>query len=143
MGYLHYVNSEENGFASYVWSKGAAEACEAREYMDFSLTTAGLWAECMRQRGPVICNEYATAPEKRGLPEGHIPIKRILSIPIMKSEKIVAVLGVANKPTPYDEADQRQLMLFGNRLWSIIAGKRIEIAPRKGECRTVAPGADR
>ena len=131
LGYLHYVNTEENGFDSYVWSKGAAEACAARKYMDFSLTTAGLWAECMRQRGPVICNEYATAPKKRGLPEGHIPIKRILSIPIMKSEKIVAVLGVANKPTPYNEADQRQLMLFGNRLWSIIEGKRIEIALEK------------
>jgi len=99
LGYLHYVYTEENGFDSYVWSKGAAEACAARKYMDFPLTTTGLWAECMRQRGPVICNEYATAPKKRGLPEGHIPIKRILSIPIMKSEKVVAVLSVANKPT--------------------------------------------
>lgn len=131
LGYLHYVNAEENGFDSYVWSKGAAEACAARKYMDFSLTTAGLWAECMRQRGPVLCNEYASSPKKRGLPEGHIPIKRILSIPIMKGEKIVAVLGVANKPSPYDEADQRQLMLFGNRLWSIIEGKRIELALEK------------
>jgi len=127
LGYLHYINKEENGFDSYVWSKGAAEACAAREYMDFSLASAGLWADCMRKRGPVTCNDYPALQEKKGLPEGHIPIQRIMSIPIMKDEKMVAVLGVANKSTLYDEADQRQLQLFGNRLWSIIEAKRTEI----------------
>ena len=87
LGYLHYVNREENGFDSYVWSKGAAEACAAREYMDFSLASAGLWADCMRKRGPVTCNDYPAFKEKKGLPEGHIPIQRIMSIPIMKNEK--------------------------------------------------------
>jgi diguanylate cyclase (GGDEF)-like protein len=132
MGYLHYINEAEDGFLSYVWSKGAAEACVAKEEtMDFSLTTAGIWADSMRRRGPVVHNDYATIPGKKGLPVGHIPILRIMTIPIMKGEKMVAVLGVANKPTYYNEADQRQLMLFGNRLWSIIEGKRNDFALAK------------
>jgi diguanylate cyclase (GGDEF)-like protein len=51
-----------------------------------------------------------------------------MSVPVLKDGKVVAILGVANKSTFYDEADQRQLLLFGNKLWSILEAKRAEIS---------------
>ena len=141
LGYLHFVNTQENGFGSYVWSRGAAEVCEAvRRQMDFSLQTAGIWADSLRTRCPAICNEYPSTPGTKGLPDRHIAISRIMSVPIMKEDRIVAILGVANKPEPYNEADQRQLLLFGNRLWSILEAKRTEIslAEANGELHRLA-----
>jgi diguanylate cyclase (GGDEF)-like protein len=129
LGYLHFVDAQETGFISYVWSKGAARACgTAREAMDFSLTTAGIWADSLRLRLPVVHNDYRSMSGAKGLPDGHIPISRIMSVPVLKDGKVVAILGVANKSTFYDEADQRQLLLFGNKLWSILEAKRAEIS---------------
>jgi diguanylate cyclase (GGDEF)-like protein len=131
LGYLHFVNEDENGFENYVFSKGAEEACVAREYMDPTLASAGIWADSLRLKAPVIHNDYPRDPERKGLPEGHIELLRVMSIPVQKAGKVVAILGVANKPSPYDEADLRQLLLFGNRLWSIIEGKRLDLALEK------------
>jgi signal transduction histidine kinase len=37
------------------------------------------------------------------------------------------LLGVADKPQPYDEADLREMTLFGGDLWRIVRRRRIEI----------------
>ena len=132
LGYLHFVNHEETGFESYVWSQGADDTCGTQlKAMDFSIETAGLWADSLRLRKPSIHNDYLAIPVRKGLPMGHLPISRIMSVPILKEEKVVAILGVANKPYFYDEADLRQLQLFGNQLWSILETKRMEISLAK------------
>ena len=131
LGYLHYVNDAEDGFISYVWSEGSEESCGASEPMDFTLNTAGIWADSLKYRKPVIHNDYPAERSERGLPPGHIPITRIMTIPVMKRNRVIAVCGVANKDLPYDDADMRQLLLFMNRLWGIIEVKRSEIALAK------------
>lgn len=131
LGYLHYVNDAEDGFISYVWSEGSEDSCGASEPMDFSLNTAGIWADSLKYRKPVIHNDYLADRSERGLPPGHIPITRIMTIPVMKRNRVIAVCGVANKDLPYDDTDMRQLLLFMNRLWGIIEVKRSEIALAK------------
>lgn len=50
-------------------------------------------------RKPVIHNDYASLPHRKGLPPGHAEVVRELVVPIL-AKAVVAILGVGNKPRP-------------------------------------------
>ena len=53
----------------------------------------------------IIHNDYQSLPHRKGLPEGHTQVIRELVVPIFRGDRIVAILGVGNKPQDYTEAD--------------------------------------
>lgn len=128
IGYLHFVNEGEDGFLSYFWSTNSRETCSAVNMMDYKLAHAGIWADALRLRHPVIHNDYPNEPSRQGLPPGHHPLSRHMCIPVLREGKVVAICGVANKAEHYDASDQRQLALLANRLWSIVESKRANAA---------------
>ena len=87
----------------------------------------GLWGEAVRQRQPVITNDYAAPnPAKKGYPDGHPHIIRHMNVPVIDEGHIVLVAGVANKPADYTENDVSELLLLMQGLWSIIKRKRLQ-----------------
>jgi GAF domain-containing protein len=54
-------------------------------------------------RKPIVHNDYASLENKQGLPEGHAEVVRELTVPIMRKDKVVAILGVGNKSTGYTD----------------------------------------
>jgi signal transduction histidine kinase len=88
---------------------------------------AGVWAEAIRQRRAIIHNDYESLPNKNGLPAGHAPIMRELVIPIIRSEKILAVMGIANKPEEYTRQDLEIAERFADYAWDITERKRMEV----------------
>ena len=94
--------------------------------MVYLLEETGLWGEAVRQRRAVITNDYATCPEKRGLPTGHVKVLRHMNVPIMDKGKIVIVAGVGNKEDEYNDADVRQLTLLMGGMWKLIQRRRAE-----------------
>jgi putative nucleotidyltransferase with HDIG domain len=50
---------------------------------------------------------------------------------------VVAIIGVGNKSEPYDEADVRQISLFGSGVWSITRRKRDEEQLRSALTQTI------
>jgi PAS domain S-box-containing protein len=99
----------------------------------YPLKDAGIWADCIRSRRPVVHNDYAKEPDKRGFPEGHFPLVRHMSVPIMDGESIIGIAGVGNKQDPYDEADVLQLSLFMNSMWRILKQRRSEAELRRSK----------
>lgn len=63
-----------------------------------------LFGAAVRTRAPVIANEPATDPRSAGLPQGHPPLKAFLGLPIFQEGRMVAMLGIANRPQGYDQA---------------------------------------
>ena len=53
-------------------------------------------------------------------------LTRHMNIPVFDKKKIVAVAGVGNKETDYNETDVTQLTLMMNGMWRIISRKRVE-----------------
>lgn len=123
-GYLHFLKDDQLNLELYSWSSDVREYCQANPHPHYPVAQAGVWADCVRRREPVIHNDYASLPEKRGLPSGHFPVHRHMSVPIFDSGKIVAVAGVGNKKDPYDENDVKQLYLFMDGMWKILRKKR-------------------
>jgi PAS domain S-box-containing protein len=135
IGYVAFMNEDETVLTMHAWSRAAMRECRIDDKpLDYPVETTGLWGEAVRQRRPIITNDYqAPNPFKRGTPEGHVPVLRHMNVPIRDGDRIVIVAGVGNKPTDYDEADVRQLTLLMTGMWHIVQRKRDEEALRASE----------
>jgi PAS domain S-box-containing protein len=135
IGYLAFLNEDETVLTMYSWSRQAMQECMIQEKpLVYPVETTGLWGEAVRQRKPVITNDYqATNLFKKGYPEGHVHVNRHMNIPLLDGEKIVIVAGVGNKAQPYDESDIRQLTLLMDGMWKIMKRKQTEDALRESE----------
>jgi len=135
VGYFHFVEPDQKSIALQAWSTNTIEfMCNANlDENHYSLEAAGVWADCIRQRRTIVHNNYGTLPHRKGLPEGHIPIVRDMAVPIMRDEKIVAVLGVGNKSANYTEVDVDIVSTLADFTWDIISQKVSADTQRKSE----------
>jgi PAS domain S-box-containing protein len=126
IGYLAFLNEDESVLTMYSWSKSAmAECAIVDKPVEYPVHTTGLWGEAVRQRRPIITNDYAAPnPHKKGAPPGHVKIVRHMNVPVFDGDRIVLVAGVGNKAADYDDMDVRQLTLLMNGTWDIIRLKR-------------------
>jgi PAS domain S-box-containing protein len=130
IGYLGFLNLDETVLTIQSWSKDVMAQCAVTDKpLHYPLEKAGLWGEAVRQRQPIITNNYAAPnPYKKGYPQGHMEIRRHLNIPVFDGDRIVAVTGVANKEEPYDDSDVRQLTLLMNGMWWLLQRKKAQEA---------------
>ncbi len=138
IGYLAFLNEDETELTMHTWSKQALEKSEiADKKLIFQVEETGIWGEAIRRREAVIINDYENykSSNKKGYPKGHIKISRVMNIPIFDNEKIVALAGVGNKLSNYNESDARQLTLMMDGMWRIIQKKNSEDDLRKSEKR--------
>ncbi len=135
IGYVAFMNEDETILTMHAWSRAAMRECQIDDKpLEYPLETTGLWGEAVRQRRPMITNDYrASNPHKRGTPQGHVEVLRHMNVPIIDGDRIVIVAGVGNKPADYDEADVRQLTLLMTGMWHIVQRKRDEEALRASE----------
>ena len=88
----------------------------------------------MRKK-PVIHNNYASLPHRRGMPEGHAFVKRELVVPILREGNIVSILGVGNKSVDYQREDAELVAFFADVAWEIAERKIVEAALKESETR--------
>lgn len=135
VGYLHFVSPDQETLQLYAWSSTASQPCGAECESYYPSLHADVWAESVRQRAPVICNEAAQSAGAGGCESGQDGLSRYVSVPIMDGERVVLLIGAGNKPTDYSEADVRQIQLIGDHLWRIVRIKRAEHLMRESESR--------
>lgn len=130
IGFMHLVEPDEITINLQTWStQTQREFCQAEGAgKHYPLNEAGVWADALRERLPVIHNNYRELPHKKGLPEGHAPVIREMVIPIIRGEKIVAVMGVGNKEQDYTPQDAEFVQRFADYAWDITERKQMETA---------------
>ena len=127
-GYIYHYDEEQQRFILNTWSKDVMASCRVADPRTcYELELTGIWGEAVRQRRPILLNDFAaTHPLKKGYPEGHVALTRFLTIPVFEGERIVAVVGVANKATDYGEPDILQLQLLMGSVWHTLGRRRAE-----------------
>lgn len=130
VGYIAFANTDETVLTMYAWSRSAMAECAIEDKpIVYPVETTGLWGEAVRQRRPILTNDYAAPnPWIRGLPDGHVALTRHMNVPIFDGDRIVIVAGVGNKATDYDDTDVRQLTLLMAEMWRIVQRQRAEEA---------------
>lgn len=94
--------------------------------MHYNIDEAGVWTDAFHQQKPVIHNDYAALPLRKGLPEGHAKVLRQLVVPVLRDQKVVSILGIGNKPYEYDENNIELVSNVADLVWTIVSYKRAE-----------------
>ncbi len=131
IGFFHRVSDDQKAVVLTTWNREALKSCAASYETHYLLEQAGNWVDCVRFGRQVIYNDFPHAPNRRGLPDGHVPVRRFMSIPVMEGDKVRAIFGVGNKAEEYDASDALQIQLVANALHAIMKGRRAETALRK------------
>lgn len=136
VGYLHFVDSEQQTIQLYAWSKKVHVLCDVVDSdSHYALNDAGIWVDCVRLGRPAIHNDYQSLPDKKGYPLGHFHVTRHMSVPVFEDNKIVTIVGVGNRVEPYTVSEARQLSLFATTAWDILQRRQTEIALRESQER--------
>lgn len=75
-------------------------------------------------RKTVVHNDYPSYADKKGLPDGHVPLLRHMSAPVIDGNKVTMIIGVANKSIEYDESDKSLLEMMANTIWTLLQRNR-------------------
>jgi PAS domain S-box-containing protein len=137
LGYLYFYDEDRHEFSLNSWSKDVIRYRSQKiERSIYSLDQTGLMGDPVRQRGPVIYNgPQDPAIAVNGYPEGNYRLQNYISIPVIRDNKIVALVSVANKPADYSKGDEQQLTLLMDSVWNILDRWRAEEALRESEVR--------
>ncbi len=123
-----FLNEDESVMSLYSWSMEALADCQIRtKPVEYRISEAGLWGDGVRERKTLIINDYqADHPSKKGLPAGHVPLTRVLVVPIFSHGRVVALAAVANKASDYEEKDARQIEAFVTSVQVILERRKME-----------------
>jgi len=128
ISFIHFVDENQESLSLQNWSaRTKNDFCTAPgKDRHYPLTEAGVWADSIRQRKPVIHNDYDSLPDRKGLPEGHAGLTRELVVPVFRGDKIRAVVGVGNKNSDYKQQDVDTIELIASLGWEIAERKLIQ-----------------
>jgi signal transduction histidine kinase len=106
-----FLDEDETVMTLYSWSREVLAECSVVDKpIHYPIAKAGVWADAVRKRRALIINDYqANHSGKTGIPEGHVQLTRILSVPIFSHGKIVALAAVSNKQSDYVDDDAKQI----------------------------------
>jgi signal transduction histidine kinase/ActR/RegA family two-component response regulator len=130
IGFFHFVDEDHITLRMQTWSTNALHLFHVplSEGTHLPLDQAGVWAEAARQRRPLIQNDYESLSKKKGLPQGHVPITREMIIPIIRNERIMAIMGIGNKSQDYTQSDLEIAERLADYAWDITERKQMEMA---------------
>ncbi len=137
IGFYHFVEPDQQTLSLQAWSTRTVREFHAGEGhgRHYPLSEADLWARSVRQRRPVVRNDSISLPHRHGLPERHAAVNRELAVPIMRSDRVVAVVGMGNKSADYTDQDVQITSNLGEFAWVIVERKVAEQARGESERR--------
>jgi PAS domain S-box-containing protein len=130
IGFYHFLETDQKTISLQNWStRTKAELCKAEgKGLHYDVSQAGVWIDCIHQRKPVIHNDYASLPHRKGMPPDHAEVIRELVLPVFRSDSIVAIIGVGNKPHDYTAEDIEAVSFLADLSWEIAERKQAEEA---------------
>ena len=93
----------------------------------------GIDRSVIREEKSRIVNDPTSHPDRVGIPEGHPPITSFLGVPLKIADKTIGMIGLANKESGYNTADQKAIEDLSIALLEALNRKRTEEALRKSE----------
>ena len=120
IGYVHYVNSDQDSIELCTWSTSTAGYCTATYDRHYPISKAGIWADSARLRTPQVNNDYEAEPERRGVPQGHADVVRHLGVPVLEGDMVRLLLGVGNADQPYVDQDVAIAQAIADTTWAMV-----------------------
>jgi signal transduction histidine kinase/PAS domain-containing protein len=123
-----FVNENKPHVKIAICSENAKERCCEQNNQNCIFNDASYWGECISSKKVAVFNDYEEAMAAKGLPPGSMVMTRMLAAPVIEDDVVRMIVGVANKPSDYDDADIVTLLLISNDLWKIVHRRRMDAA---------------
>jgi PAS domain S-box-containing protein len=135
IGFFHFVDPDQESLRLQQWSTNTLKhmCTAAGKGHHYPVSKAGVWVDCLKTRAPVIHNDYASLPHRKGLPEGHAPVIRQLVVPVLRDGLVFALLGVGNKPGNYGPGDVKLVQDLADTVADYALRKQAEALLRERE----------
>lgn len=135
IGFFHKVSEDQEHILLTTWNKEALKNCTAVFDNHYPISQAGNWVDCLREKKLIIYNDFPNSPNQKGLPVGHAPVNRFMSIPTYLFGKARLIFGVGNKESDYTDLDAQNLEIIANELTKILEKKQADLALQASETR--------
>jgi PAS domain S-box-containing protein len=130
IGFYHFLDNDQQTLSLQAWStRTGQEFCNIKGMAGahYPVEMAGVWADCVREKRAVVHNDYKSLKHRKGLPSGHAEVIRELVVPVIRKNKVVAILGIGNKPSNYSDNDVDLVSYIADVTWEIVARKHAEL----------------
>ncbi|HBZ54989.1 MAG TPA: hypothetical protein DEO88_06255 [Syntrophobacteraceae bacterium] len=105
-GFVGYLDEHSKLVISAKTPNDIWENCSVSDGKTIFAKRNGLWTWVLDHHRPLLSNQPQNDPSSAGLPTGHIPIQRFLSVPAVIGDKVVGLISLANSPRDYSEHDE-------------------------------------
>lgn len=125
-GFVGRINDDASSITIHGrWDTAQVAGGKPHAPVELGIAEAGIWAEPLLTRQPLILNDYAQPyPQEHGAPEGHTDIRRFLGVPVFDGEHIAMIVAVANKEQEYTEMEAISLSAMMSEAWRVIQHNR-------------------
>jgi signal transduction histidine kinase len=123
-GFIGLLNGNEQMDVAAI--KGF-EPSDPRFYENFRLIPVrpSVFGVVITNRRSKLSNDVLHDPDRVGQPRGHPPVRTFLGVPLQVGERVIGMIGVANKPSGYTEDEERLLSTFANQVAVAIENARL------------------
>ncbi|MFB0536673.1 MAG: GAF domain-containing protein [Anaerolineae bacterium] len=137
-GFICEVN-QAGRFDTIAISNPGWEACTIPETEAIlalrNMEIRGIRGRVVKDERSMIFNDPASHPDWVGTPEGHPRLTCFLGVPLKHAGRTIGMIGLANKESGYDPADQQAIETLSVAFVEALNRKRAEEALRESEER--------
>jgi signal transduction histidine kinase len=84
-----------------------------------------IFARVVLENKPVRSTDAMSDPRRVGQPDGHPPVSAFLGVPLRVQDVPIGMIGVANRPKPYDDEHEQLLMTYAAQVAIVIRNAKL------------------
>jgi PAS domain S-box-containing protein len=124
MSYYHFVDEGSQSIVASHWSENTLTShCRVTDAAK-ALENDSLWKECLQNRNTVVYNNIKNSDTTR-----------TMVVPVFRNSRIVAVLGIGNKPGLYTSSDIDVTRQLADLAWDIAERKQARQKLQESEAK--------
>ncbi|MHB9038681.1 MAG: ATP-binding protein [Armatimonadota bacterium] len=105
IGLVGYIELDTGDLVATTLSEEMWDVCNVRDKDPVFHKIGGLLGWILDNKMPILANSPKLDPRSGGVPEGHLPIDRLLGVPAVLGNNVVGLLAVANASREYCDED--------------------------------------
>jgi PAS domain S-box-containing protein len=107
LSFYNFIDNDEKDFTLTAWSSNTLKSINRNgaHNLNYNINKDVELLETLLQRKVIIHNNLNTKEQKCYFPLLNEEVKRELVVPVIRNEKVIAILGVGNKDSDYNDID--------------------------------------
>ncbi|MCB2182701.1 MAG: PAS domain S-box protein [Desulfobulbaceae bacterium] len=104
-GFVGHIDQDSGALVATTMTKDIWDRCQVPDKDNVFHEFKGLFGWVLNHKKPILTNSPPKDPRSAGTPNGHLPIKRFLSVPALLTDTLVGQIALANSTRDYTEED--------------------------------------